>query len=228
MSGIYHKKGRHEHTVSIRPQMRRRRKLEDRPAPFNLPHERWYRGGRIVTRDTMREKCYRAERELRCPRDGDPIEQTTFENIAECARYVRGVMETNWFQRRWPLFTSCDVIYVPGSRICRAWGAHRWQGHSQHGGIEMSVPGMQAPYGGEMIVLHELAHAVSPYREGHNRLWARTFVELVGFRMGPEMKKALTAAFRRHNIKVNPVRQVTASPEQIERLAACRPGPRKG
>jgi hypothetical protein len=59
---------------------------------------------------------------------------------------------------------------------------------------------------GEIIVLHELAHAVLPGCHHHDRRWARTFIELIGCALGFTCKKILMEEYRRRKIPFSPVR----------------------
>lgn len=194
-------KGRHEFKVEVRRAFRLYCPLTERPHPYDLPHERWYRKGRITGRDSMRQKCYDAEAAVRHQIGGE-----SFADLAECARYLRAVMETKWFQRRFVYTKGCILRYSPqrSGAVASNWNAK----------IELGPWALQ---NGELILLHELAHIVSPSEEHHGRLWARTFVDLVGFRMGRDAAKLLNDSFRAHNIITKPYRRM--SEEQKRRMA---------
>ena len=229
MSDLRHRKGKHEHLALIRPQRRmsftelESYRLLKRPRFFENDRAQWWRGGRMPQRDAQRQKAYIAERKA-----ARYIEHNqTFENIAQVARYVRSIMETKWFQRRFPVFRECVVEYLPGSSTCkggpRLYGT---QGEVRRGFIRMSTWGMgqeDDEFGGEMVVLHELAHAVLPGGHGHDRRWARTYLELVGFGMGSLEKKTLQGYFQVERVKVSPFRKVKTTEDQKYRLAANRP-----
>jgi putative metallohydrolase (TIGR04338 family) len=175
---------------------------------------RWWRKGKCPKRDSFRQRSYEAEHAFR-----SKIEFKTFTNIAEVARYVREVMEKPFFQRRFPLFQSCLVKYIPKSSGCRG-GPREYNKPTSgdvlpddievtSGGIEMSTRGMYNM--GEVAVLHELAHAVIPFGHCHDRRWARTFIEFVGCAMGFTFKKMLMEEFRNRRIPFSPVRKEGAS-----------------
>ncbi len=194
----------------------------ERPfARYFSPDDRhWWKGGRIPQRDSYRERCYEAERRFR-----RKVEQRTFTNITEVAKYVRLFMEKPWFQRRFPRFTECEVEFKPNSRTCRG-GSRLIGDHGEvvNGHIEITNWGMglTGEYGGEIIILHEFAHAVLPSGYGHNRRWARTFIEFVGCMMGHEQQRILAAEYRRLRVPSVPVRHHEPTPEEIARLAEAR------
>jgi putative metallohydrolase (TIGR04338 family) len=204
--------------VTIRLPQRRHHKLVDRPTPFDLPHERWLKD-RKGGRDSMRGKCYAAEDIVR----KQFPEQKTFQELDELARYCRDIMETDWFQRRWPHFTEL-FVRQKGRSTC--YGGPRGtnnQGQVIRGRITISTWGMgwSGDNGGELIVLHELAHAIVPGGHKHSRLWVRTFLELVRLKLGMGLYLQLRKSFENHRVRCNPFRVV--SEEMLQRLAACRP-----
>ena len=75
----------------------------------------------------------------------------------------------------------------------------------------------------EEVWLHELAHCIIPGGHHHDRLWVRTFLELVRLRMGREAHDLLRDAFRRRRVKFTPYRRVAFTEEMRDKLAACRP-----
>lgn len=216
---LRHSQGLSVHLVEVRPQYKLWYPAAERPHPFNLPLSRWYRGGVVTKRDSMRQKCYDAERRMYAK-----VDQQKFENITEAARYLRALMETKWFQRRWPLFKTCVVTYAPTMSGASAVVLRQSSEMPLKASIKMSEWALNDPKeGGALILLHELAHGVCPEGHGHGRLWARTFVELVRFRMGREIGDLLGSEFRNAGVIPAPVRRVSMSEEQKKRLAACRP-----
>ena len=71
--------------------------------------------------------------------------------------------------------------------------------------------------GGEAVVLHELAHAITPKQHEHSPLWARTYLELVKFRMGATAAQVLKAGFDEHGVRYRPYRQLTDAQRQALR-----------
>lgn len=200
------RKDRNNYKAEIRRE-KRRLDFTKGADPWCRPRSAWWKDGRQPKRDSQRSKAYAAEREVR-----KLIDQKTFTDIAHVARYVRDTMEAVWFQRRWPDFHEVAVQYVPGSSKCRAWS---WKSlnsdHAIGGVIEMSTWGIgtRGEHGGELIVLHELAHCLTP-NDAHGRRWARVFLELVRYRMGEETYRLLRDAFRKHRVKYHPRRTAQA------------------
>lgn len=189
------------------------------PGVFGLPSQRWWKNGVQPKRDSQREKCYAAERTLR-----PGLAQRKYDTVREAATFFRNIMESDWFQRRFPHFFYLRIAHEPGTRaahacptehirnrefVTRGWiGFSKWAmghwGKADANGTEQT--------GGELIMLHELAHAIIPGGHEHDRRWARTFIELVRHYMGRELGDALKASMRKHKVKFAPIRVV--SPER--------------
>ena len=136
-------------------------------------------------------------------------------------------MEKPWFQRRFPHFVECVVDFRPRSTSCHGGGRKHTPGCVEVviGHISMSSWGMGIKHGrgGEIVVLHELAHAVLPYNHNHDRRWARTFIEFIGCMMSQDVKKILMEEFRIQNVPFSPVKKVIFTLEHMAKLAASRP-----
>ncbi len=222
---LKHSEGTTRHTVKARPGRKQRiDPYAKRPRYFEANKKQWWKGGTAPERDSFRQRVYRAER-----RFADRIEQRGFANITEVARYVRNFIEKPWFQRRFPLFRSCEVIYHPGSRTCyggpRDYAVTPGREDVQSGSITMSSWGMglRGKRGGELVVLHELAHAVLPYEHLHDRRFVRVFLEFVGCALGQDYKRLLREEFKTERIPYSPVKTINFSQEHLQRLAAARP-----
>lgn len=217
-----------EITIRIRDERRRQYTLEDRPGVFALQSQRWWRKGKRPKRDSMRQKCYDAETEVR-----PQMSNRKFENLEDAAAYLRDTMETDWFQRRWPKFVELRIRYSP-----QTVGAHASPNRSNvyylrepdaRLPVAVTLPTAGRITAGpwavprEEVWLHELAHCIIPGGHQHDRLWVRTFLELVRLRMGRETHDLLRDAFRRKRVKFAPYRQVQPTEEMLEKLAACRP-----
>jgi putative metallohydrolase (TIGR04338 family) len=211
---------RREHRILVKP--------EERPAPWNLSCRRWWKDGKGHQRDTQRGKAYKAERQVWGRAD---VHQRIFSELDDLAEYCQQVMERDWFQRRWPKFYQLNVTLI-NRKFCQGGPAnHFYNGPDRqkadklvtNGRIWMTPWGMgwSDTFGGEMIVLHELAHAICPLGEAHGRLWARTYIELVRYQMGHRVADLLEEAFTLNNVRFRPFKLV--SEETKARLAACRP-----
>lgn len=217
-----------EIVVRIRDDRRRRYTLDDRPGVFALPSTRWWRKGVRPKRDSMRQKCYDAEAEVRLSLGGRKIE-----SLEDAAAYLRDTMEMDWFQRRWPKFVELKIQYSP-----QTGGAHASPNRSET--FYLREPDARLPVAitlptagritagpwavpREEVWLHELAHCIIPVRHHHDRLWVRTFLELVRLRMGREQHDLLRDAFRQRRVKFTPYRRVEFTEEMRDKLAACRP-----
>lgn len=161
------------------------------PDYLRVPSVRWFKGHAWPTRDSMREKCYAAERPVREAHPGK-----LFANFSEVCAYIKSLMETDWFMRRWWSFTTVEVRERRNN--CRSYAAASGRY------MQFSPQDAHGDKVTEWTILHELAHCVTPSGHYHSRLWAKNFVELVHFRMGEAAGKALAASFRKHGMKLRP------------------------
>lgn len=191
--------------------------LAERHAPFNVPHIQWLKGGKAAKTDWMKQRSYKGEKAM-CN-----SEQKRWEDFMPVAHYYGSLMATEWFSRRWPAFRELRLIYRKGTR--NAWGSPKFT--ISDGVVEGSVTlGHWAigqhregrnKEGGEAVALHELAHAICPKAHWHSPLWARTYLELVKFRMGAAAGRTLKAGFDEHKVRYRPYRQLTDAQRQALR-----------
>jgi len=213
------------HYASI-PEKRRIDARRLKPIHYFKPGQKqWWRNGIQPKRDSQRQKCYDSERQA-----SPDITHKKFRDVEEVAQYISNFMSTKWFQKRFPWFEECRITYLPGTSNCSASSNTKYLGNeSTRGVIHLSRWGMGcAPepchlnLGGELVVLHELAHAVLPNSERHGRRWARTYLEFVGNRIGKDAKNILRDKYIANRVRYSPLRKSNVSFEQCERLAACR------
>jgi putative metallohydrolase (TIGR04338 family) len=224
---MHHNPETSSHTVE--PRLGKRLNIDPylRRARFFEPEStQWWKKGAQPLRDSYKQRCYNAEGLF-----ATKIEQRTFANITEVAKYVRSVMEKPWFQRRFPYFTRCHVEYRPRTTVCcggprtTTVEINRYEKEVRAGSIEMSTWGMGITKGrgGELVVLHELAHAVLPAFHSHDRRWLRTFVEFIGCVLGTDTRKVFMEILRDKHIPFSPIKKIKFTPEHMAKLAASRP-----
>jgi putative metallohydrolase (TIGR04338 family) len=193
------------------------RNIQDRQAPFDIPHTRWLKGGVSPKSDWMKQRSYDGEKNL-CN-----SEQKRWDEFLPVAHYIGSLMATEWFGRRWPTFRECRMIYRAGTRNAHAGPKFSSSTGVHEGSMTLSTWAIGANQGkckegGEAVVLHELAHAITPKQHEHSPLWARTYLELVKFRMGAAAGAMLVAGFKEKRVRYRPYRVV--SPAQREALAS--------
>jgi len=158
--------------------------------------------------DFQMARAYRAENFLKV----HAVKGRSFKSIEEIQEYVDALLSTAWFTKRfgtgWKVTAS-----VKGA----GWAYGGPRGHK--------CGGMRLPAGWafeEWVVLHEMAHAVTPSAAGgrHGRYWARMYMELVRYRMGVRVGELLKQAFKAEGVKSSPKR-----PPSIisQKCAANRP-----
>ena len=139
-----------------------------------------------MSRDSQRSKVYKAERVLG---DGD----IRLETVDEITAYLNKLMNSAWYQRRWP---NATAIRVKDGRSRRRAGASRmpWGG-------EITMPVWSR---NRYLVLHELAHIVRPVKpdmSAHDRDFCKVYLELVKHGMGREAWEKLRTSFKAHRVK---------------------------
>lgn len=190
--------------------------IEQRQAPFAVPHVHWLKGGVKPKSDWMRQRSYRAETNL-CN-----SEQKRWDDFLQVAHYLGTLMETEWFGRRWPDFRELRVIYRKKKRNACAGPKLSASTGVMEGSMTLSRwaigdnPGKRKD-GGEAVILHELAHAICPRAHQHSPLWARTYLELVHFRMGAASADLLKKGYDEHKVRYRPYRQLTEAQRQALR-----------
>lgn len=199
--------------------------LEQRQEPYNIPHTRWLKNGVEPGTDWMRKRSYEAERQL-CKSN-----QIRWEEFRPAADYLGTLMSTAWFQRRWPNFHELRLTYLRGSRGAWANSVLTASTGVLIGRIQMSrwaIGAKDVPWktkmGGEAMLLHEFAHALCPKEHWHSPLWSRTYLDLIGFRMGSLAYQTLKDGFDNCGVRYRPYRLI--SPEQrvqlVERMRVVR------
>jgi hypothetical protein len=208
--------------ITIRSDHRRDYKTHPRPGIFNLRSENWWKGGKMPKRDANRQKCYDAENAARKLF----TDQMAFDTIREMATWFRNIMESDWFQRRFPHFYKLRIRYKPGMRGAWAWVTQHnvttntnnpeFMQHAVTGKIEFSrwAQGISGENGGSVIMLHELAHCILPSRHHHDRRWARVFLELVRHFISDNYAAILEAQFKARKVKYKPCRVLTDAQRQ--------------
>lgn len=205
-----------------------------RPGIFQLDSKAWWKGGVQPNKkaDPLRQRCYRAEWAVQ-----NTLPQKTFADHKELALWFRGIMESDWFQRRFPHFFTLTLKYLPGSQAAYAGpieqkGVREPSGYVEHvtrGRIVYSTwaMGVKGKGGGELTMLHELAHAIIPTAHRHDRRWVRVLLELVKHYMQPEASAAVVASYKTFKVKSSPCRKGRVlSVEHRAKLAACRRAPK--
>lgn len=190
--------------------------LADRQAPFDVPHTNWLKGGKSPKSDWMKQRSYDGEKAT-CN-----MEQKRWDEFLPVAHYLGSLMATEWFARRWPTFRELRMIYRRGTRNAHAGPKFTTSTGVHEGSMTLSTWAIGAnggvnKMGGEAVVLHELGHALCPRQHEHSPLWARTYLELVKFRMGATAAQGLKAGFDEHGVRYRPYRQLTTTQRQALR-----------
>lgn len=165
-------------------------------------------------RDAQRQRVYEAEAQwVQTYGRG-----ASFGSVEACQAYVDRVLRPHRWRllRRW-LLTHWH--WVPQVHVVRGR-----QGCSAHAsGKRITLP----PWAwNSAVVLHELAHVLTPGREpGHGRLYAHNYLVLVRRMLGRAAAAALRQAFREHRVAYRPQQRhlsYLVVRSQV-REAACKP-----
>jgi putative metallohydrolase (TIGR04338 family) len=159
-------------------------------------HQNWrnYGEGKGEERDFQRQKCYDAENSIR---NGMLVNNNRLETVEEMQAFVDKICSYKWFKDRWG---NKSITVKPGQRRRRAGG------HYGRSFITMPIWSRST-----LIVLHELAHAITPYDTGggHGRYWAATYLELVEKVMGKPDFLVLRESFKAHGVKYTQKRRLS-------------------
>jgi hypothetical protein len=131
-------------------------------------------------------------------------------DVATCQRFVDGVLARSWARRLWP-----------GKRVTVDDSGGKGGACATSSRIEVSTY-----YRNHIVLLHELAHCLTPADVGHGRDWARVYLMLVTRVMGADAGRELRAQFLEWGVKF---KRVTAAQRAAgRRLAAATGGTNKG
>ena len=132
-------------------------------------------------RDSQRARLYRAECEL------DPGRRLP--TVARMQAYVDGLVALDWFTARWPGRT---FEVRPGF-------GHRRATADANGVLQMPKWARS-----EMVLLHEVAHCLTPWSFApHGPEYAGVLLSVVRHGMGPATAQALEDAFDRQRVRWN-------------------------
>lgn len=169
----------------IEPPDRPKRKEGERNYEGRLLSELRKYGKKPV--DYQKDKLYSAEDALLLTK-GKGIE---FETVEEIQNYVLDIGNTVWWKNR-AGFGKIKVlthhgVTSYGNRIMRY--------------IKLSSHDKWA--WNELFVLHELTHVMmsSYYEPSHGRLFAKSYLDILEWKLGKDWKKALKEQYRTHGVK---------------------------
>lgn len=169
-------------------------------------------------REFQQEKAYRSERQWR--KEG--IENDcTFLTKEEVEKYVRKVVAYKWFQRRFGVLVAQKIkLFFNNISNCQAsYPACAMYFPSTPGKPCRSDPTVIWDAWTKRVILHELAHVVTPTRSGggHGRFWARAYLDLVDHELGYRAGQQLRKHFKENNVKYQPKRQLTQKQREAAR-----------
>lgn len=164
------------------------------PNWYELPKKRWEsltNAGERTWRDSQRQKLYDAESFFRNHSWDGKYEE--WETLAEAQAYADKFLKSAWVERRWGKQEAITVELINGGdAYVRKW--------------KKKIVLLEAWGLNEVVLLHELCHIVHPYGTGvaHGRYFARSFLEAIGHKLGPDAKKALRKEYLRNHVKCTP------------------------
>jgi putative metallohydrolase (TIGR04338 family) len=113
-----------------------------------------------------------------------------FRHLGEVRAYVAELVAGDWWADRWP---HIDAIPVARTR------SRRLRGYAVHGGGGAGEIRLAAGPVSEPVLLHEIAHVVSP-GAGHGPAFVATLVALVRERLGFHRYGELLGELRRRDL----------------------------
>lgn len=163
-----------------------------------------------MPRDTQRSKVYAAEEFVRTLFDraaerGNPAvdffgtqltlpPEARFASVDSVRRYVGDVLNLPSVRARWP---TAEPLTVRGRRGVTA-------AHYEYEGTvaTIAVPDRQTTWAlRELVVLHEIAHHLSPVQPPHGPEFVAAFGELAATVMGPEVGHVLRVVYAKEGVR---------------------------
>lgn len=142
-------------------------------------------------RDSQRTRLYRAEEEAL------PY-ANTFDHLDQADDFIWDLTHTRWWRRRYPYLGGVTAEWASANKRAGSWLT--LAATVDDSGIVEFNPEIVPT---ERVLIHELAHfATGQEFAGHGPEFARTYVELVRYCLGPTFGSALLRAFRRRRVKV--------------------------
>jgi len=161
-----------------------------------------------VSRDSQRAKVYAAEQFVRTLFDraaehGNRVveffgtqltlpPEARFASVEAVQRYVDQVLALPAVRERWPAAGPVTVRPRRGATAA----------HYETDGAVIAVPEQQSRWAlRELVVLHELAHHLSPEPPPHGPVFTAALCELAGLVMGPEVGHVLRLVYAREGAR---------------------------
>ena len=196
----------------------RREAREANPEMYRALMEQYKRAtleiARKMPRDCQRRKVYAAERLV-----GRGYSLASVEAAREL---VQQITSSRWWKNQVArsnyLDQSLDYDYPQEVKVLGKRGRTS-TGNSMTSTIRLSLS--KGLY--EMVVLHELAHVVTPARYlGHGREFCRNYLKIVRHVRGQEMARSLRAAFRAEHVRWITRPNAKGNPQIVEHQEAAR------
>ena len=163
-----------------------------------------------MSRDTQKSPAYHAEFMLRSLMDnayeaptldffGSTLtlpQERKFGNVENVQAYVDRVLSLNWVRATWP--TASDQV-----RVRERKGQH--VAHYSPGSCEIAVPVLTTWALREVVVLHEIAHHLTPADPGHGPEFTGVVRALLTEIIGPEVGLVFTWLLDNHGARVDNV-----------------------
>lgn len=163
-----------------------------------------------MPRDAQRSKVYAAEQFVRTlfdraqSRGESTLEffganitlppEARFASVESVRRYVESVLGHGAVEQRWP---DAEPLAVRSRRGCTA--AHYERGD---GVATIAVPDRHTTWAlRELVVLHEIAHHLSPCEPAHGPEFTSTLCDLAAAVMGPEVAHVLRVVYAKEGVR---------------------------
>jgi putative metallohydrolase (TIGR04338 family) len=143
-----------------------------------------------------------------------------FKTARDAEKWVNRVRDTRWFRDNFPTVEDIEIV-----RVNRRAGS---VGGFKNGWV---VCNMITAHLNQLFVCHEVAHGLVAARYGrnaHGPWFARVYLELVWFLMGPTAYLDLWRAFERDAIDHDPGSECTHAPRGAIILQGPAAGPSTG
>jgi putative metallohydrolase (TIGR04338 family) len=168
-------------------------------------------------RDSQRAKVYAAEEFVRTLFDrsaqhGSGVidffgtqltlpPEARFASVDAVRRYVEEVLALPAVLQRWPAVEPVAVRARRGLTAAHYEPGSGGQERSDRGVATIAVPERHTSWAlRELVVLHEIAHHLSPTGAPHGKEYVATMAELAGCVMGPEVQHVLRVIYSKEGV----------------------------
>jgi len=149
----------------------------------------------MSTRDFQRSRVYKAEQGLgKYTRSSKPLPH--LRTVAQCQAWIDKITRSRWWKAR--AVVSKVAVFDGRGTVAAAGGHFGDFGKKRGWGVSLPLWARR-----EEVILHELAHVMTPYdtQPAHGRAFCKNYLALIHRWMSKEKAAELRDSFRKQRVK---------------------------